>query len=246
MGPVYALFCLGHVPPLTRRLALVGRGLANPAVQALLLVAAGGGLIVAAVVMSEPSQGEDFGHLTEEPSGGAPSFRELEGLSATTDRGQTIKLLVPQNPADVDNPAEQERARRLTGAYPLIQTGPAESTINCHGWVFAMGQAWISGAVVDSILVDNGYLATRVPAVGDVVVYRDPAGATVHSGIVRGTSGDGRALVESKWGALGTYVHAVHETMYGDRFTFYHSDRPGHLLRGLPRPSHGSAGTRQN
>src|SRR5262249_49733975 len=110
----------------------------------------------------------------------------------------------------------------------------------CHGWVFAMGQAWISGAAVDTILDDNGYASVDDPAVGDLVVYRDGTGKVLHSGIVRGVAGDERILVESKWGALGIYVHAAGHTGYADNFKFYRSKRQGHLLRGLSRPPSGS------
>ncbi len=108
---------------------------------------------------------------------------------------------------------------------------------NCHGYVFTGGQYWLTSDQVEGILTDNGYRQVKTPAVGDLAIYRDRAGAIVHSGLVRGRGTD-TILVESKWGKLGCFIHPSHVYARSNlNVTFYHSSRPGHVLHAVPTAS---------
>ncbi len=83
---------------------------------------------------------------------------------------------------------------------------------NCWGFTFNPRQCWVGldGSDIQMILDDNG---TQVFApnlrVGDVVVYRDGGGNITHTGRVWSLDSSGNpALVQSKWGSLGEYLHA--------------------------------------
>jgi hypothetical protein len=230
---------------LTRRLASSGRFLRSPIVHTAALVVAGGAIVTLAAVRSAPPDGDGLEGLDARIE--APvAFHEIDGLSATTDAGTKIPMLMPDNLQDLSDPRLLERARRsTTSAHQLIQTGTLEPAVNCHGWVFTMGRAWVSGAVIDTILKDNGYSLAKSPALGDVVIYRSLDNAVLHSGLVRAVTPDGRILVESKWGSLGTYIHQAADTGYGDRIQFYRTGRPSHLLHGLTPPSSGTVVARQ-
>ena len=89
--------------------------------------------------------------------------------------------------------------------------------------------------------MENGYQQVETPASGDVVVYRDDSGKPIHSGLVRSVWSEGRILVESKWGPLGSFVHFVEQTVYTNQWTFHRTQRPSHILRGLPQSSDTSA-----
>ncbi len=81
---------------------------------------------------------------------------------------------------------------------------------NCWGFTFNPRQCWIStGADVQSILNDNG---TQVfppnLRLGDVVCYRDSYGEITHTGRIWSLDASGQpALVQSKWGSVGEYLH---------------------------------------
>lgn len=216
------------------------RVLSLPAVQATACLLVGTGLVVLATVGSEPVYENELtlGDLTEE---GCRDFREIEGMQVTTDRGRPIPMLEPAGAKDVSD----ANVRRLTSErFQLIRTADRNPHVNCHGWVFTMGQFWLGGKWVDAILTDNDYRVVTDPRPGDVVVYRDGGGKVLHTALVRG-AWDDLVLVESKWGALGTYIHLVDDTSYGDGYKFYRTSRPDHLLRGLSRPYPSSAVVRR-
>ncbi|MCS7047093.1 MAG: hypothetical protein NZO58_12115, partial [Gemmataceae bacterium] len=123
--------------------------------------------------------------------------------------------------------------RQLSGR--LIRLGPAPPECNCHGWVFTAGRYSLSGNDVETILRGNGYQPVTDPSPGDLVVYRNPAGYIMHTGVVHSIlPADGTALVESLWVNLGRYLHALDGFRFDDaRATVYRSQRSGHLLRGL-------------
>jgi hypothetical protein len=115
----------------------------------------------------------------------------------------------------------------------VIQVGPADRSYNCHGWIFTGGRYLLPDFEVDLVLRDNGYLPVTEPQVGDLAVYHDENGNPWHSARVWGVGEDGRVLLESKWAWMGRFLHPPEATPYGQNWTYYHSPRPGHLLRGL-------------
>jgi hypothetical protein len=166
---------------------------------------------------------------------------EVTEVQAATDAGLQVPLYSLPN-------EDVERLRSIASdSYVvrdrlarLIRTAEPDLSYNCHGWVFAAGRHWIKGRDVDPILTGNGYRKVAVPQAGDVVVYRSREGSTVlHTRLVR-TVEPGLVLIESKWGALGRYVHRAEDQCYGDNFAFYHADRQGHALTGLDTTHPGS------
>jgi len=153
---------------------------------------------------------------------------------ASTDLGQDVALWEPPSP-DVPQLAEADLTflRNYAVEARAIRTAEADCHSNCHGWVFAAGRFWLSPDGVEAILHDNGYHKITNPREGDLVVYRDPTSKVIHSGVVRGASDDGRILVESKWGALGRFIHIADDQPYPGSATFYHSRRGSNLIRGL-------------
>ena len=114
-------------------------------------------------------------------------------------------------------------------AVRLIQTAPPSAETNCHGWVFCDGRFCLEDYDVDRILRDNDYHIVSQPQPGDLIVYRAYSDDVTHTGIVRLVQDD-RVLVESKWGRLGRYLHAPGDQIYSERWAFYHTSRPSHLL----------------
>jgi hypothetical protein len=167
----------------------------------------------------------DFERLDLVPS---PSYH------AQTDRGTAVPLFTAapeQEPVATEK--EDKYLQNLRLDRKLIQTGSADPTYNCHGWVFTGGRCWVRGGAVDSILADNGYRVTTNPREGDVVVFRNSAGEVMHTGLVRGHS-DGSVLIESKWGQLGRYVHTAEDHAYREHArTYYRTARGSHLVAGL-------------
>jgi hypothetical protein len=208
----------------------------RPAFQASLLILVGAGLVAVGAVRSLPPEAESLDEILTADAG-TPNLKDLAGVNAVTDRGRPVPLQGPEV-IDADKTARGEAHWRKTSgaAYQLIQTGPSDPAVNCHGWVFAAGQGVIRGAHVETILADNGYAEIPQPAPGDVIVYRDES-SVLHTGVVRGLGENGRVLVESKWGFLGTYIHLADETSYGYAYKFYRSPRNGHLLKGLQGPA---------
>jgi hypothetical protein len=153
---------------------------------------------------------------------------------AVTDKGTLIvlhELVTPRS--DSDLLTEEERLlhnARLDDQ--VIRRGKADGVSNCHGWVFAHGRFILGHDSVELILDENGYTETHEPEPGDVVVYGS-RGAISHTGIVRYVTEGLPVIVESKWGALGVFIHPADRTPYGTQYSFYRSHRQGHLLAGL-------------
>lgn len=110
-----------------------------------------------------------------------------------------------------------------------------QSPANCHGWVFTGGQYLVKGEYVDAILQDNGYEIVTMPAVGDVIIYRDEMGIPIHTGLVKAVGNDGFTLIESKWGALETYYHLPNDQVYSRSYAYYRSQREGHAIHLIMR-----------
>jgi hypothetical protein len=218
----------------------LGRFAKRPVFQASFLILIGAGLAAVGAVRSLPPEGDSLDELMTVDTA-TPNFKDMVGVNAITDCGRFVPLQEPEV-IDAERTARGEAHwRKNAGAtFQLIQTGPADPAVNCHGWVFAGGQGVIRGAHVETILEDNGYAEVKRPASGDVVVYRDDKDdkkTVLHTGLVRGLGDNGRVLVESKWGTLGTYIHLADETSYGYGYKFYRSPRNGHLLKGLQGPA---------
>jgi hypothetical protein len=163
------------------------------------------------------------------------SLAEVTAIKVVTDRGRRVHIGTPRQPVSEDELSGDEAARiRKYGLdRKVIARTPPDPSHNCHGWVFAGGRFWVAGDAVDDILADNRYAPVAEPAAGDLAVWRDARGNVVHTGVVRST--DGGTLIESKWGALGRYVHGPDDQPFGGTCSFYRSPRRGHLLAEQPR-----------
>jgi hypothetical protein len=145
---------------------------------------------------------------------GAAEIQPVRSWVAVTDRGREVPLF------------RFELASGTASASDDAVSSPA----NCHGWVFGSGQYFLECDEVDQILTDNGYVPSRSPQLGDVIVYRNSSGGITHTGIVKAGSLSGSPLIESKWGVRGRFVHRPAEQPYGSHYTFYRSARQGHAL----------------
>jgi len=114
--------------------------------------------------------------------------------------------------------------RLLLASVQILQ--PPTGRYNCHGLVFASRRtnippAGLPDAVdIDSLLRSDGYEPTAPPPkIGDIVVYRGPAGEIEHTGFVVHIETIGRvskAFVWSKWGALMEVQHREDLSPYED------------------------------
>jgi hypothetical protein len=154
---------------------------------------------------------------------------------AMTDEGRSVSLFhfkMHSTSTEIEQFIEQsERDHRQ-----LIRLLAANPASNCHGWVFTGGQYGVRDSEVSLILTDHEYLELTQPADGDLAVYRR-AGQICHSGLVRLPHKQAPALIESKWGPLGVYLHAIDEHPFGGTCCFYRSPRPGHSLMLQPASS---------
>lgn len=235
------VFLVGHSTVLSSLAARSAIGLRRPAFIGGTLVALGLFGIGYASYRSEPTDTDlaEFGTELEPES--PRSYVPAEGLSAVTDRGTAIPMLRLAN-ADSRNLEIKDRQLAQSKGHQdyLIRTSGPSNHCNCHGWVFTGGLCWIASDSVDSILLENEYELIATPAAGDIVVYRNNLAKVSHSGIVRAVWPDGRVLVESKWGVFGSFVHFVDHSVYPGTWSFYHSKRTGHILRGLPNSLDGT------
>jgi hypothetical protein len=108
----------------------------------------------------------------------------------------------------------------------LLEANPAS---NCHGWIFTGGQYGVRDSDVAKILADNNYVEVTEPRDGDLAVYT-VHDQICHSGLVRIANKHAPVLIESKWGPLGVYLHAVKSQPFGEVCKFYRSPREGHLV----------------
>lgn len=115
--------------------------------------------------------------------------------------------------------------------FDLVPLDTPNRLTNCHGWVFLGGRHLLFGEQVELILLDNNYYPVQVPTVGDVIIYRDELGKILHSGLVSVTSPLGSALVESKFGISGRYLHTPDQQPYSDNYTYYRTDRTRHAVQ---------------
>jgi hypothetical protein len=151
---------------------------------------------------------------------------------AETDRGRPVPLYWVADANGYLPPVEDREAYQVQlRQVRLIRSAPADETYNCYGWVFAGGAYWIRDCDVPLILEDNRYREVAAPQPGDLIIYRDDDGNVTHCGIVRAAGPDQPVLIESKWREMGRFIHRPEDCTYArGQYTYYHTDRPGHLL----------------
>ncbi len=163
-----------------------------------------------------------------------PALKQVPG-HARTDRGREVSLFtVPVPPPATEEEKvqiERQMVRDKGTLLRLIRISDLDWRANCHGWVFTGGRYWLKPEDVAVILEDNGYEQVSDPTVGDLAITQDDVGRILHSGIVR-SGPPGPLMIESKWGYLGRYLHAPEDNPYGG-FTYYRSQRSGHILKDL-------------
>ena len=225
LRPAAAALALGAVP-----LTLTAGRLTRPRLVGALFLAAGPLSVLAWVGYVDhfyfgPTGA--FSHLP--PTEPMPPLRPV-AYYARTDRAAALQLWRYEESTEMDN-AVQNKEGQISQALAvrLIQTAPPSAETNCHGWVFCDGRFCLEDYDVDRILRDNDYHIVSQPQPGDLIVYRAYSDEVTHTGIVRLVQ-DGRVLVESKWGRLGRYLHSPGDQIYSERWAFYHTARPSHLL----------------
>ncbi|MGI8980525.1 MAG: hypothetical protein ACR2FY_14955 [Pirellulaceae bacterium] len=143
----------------------------------------------------------------------------LRNSVGVTDRGREVLLYrwLPEDGVDFSF---------ANGLQLTAENGRA----NCHGWVFTGGEHLLWRDGVELILEDNGYELCQTPLPGDLIVYRNPDGETMHTGVVKTRLFGGGLMIESKWGVGGRFVHRPEQQPYGNNYSYYRSARQGHAL----------------
>jgi len=188
-------------------------------------------LVVVATIQSEPDslyQGDQILRDLEPHA----AIRVTQRKAAVTDRGRPIPLLEPD--VDAEAAGHSHRSRELAVEYQnrRIEIAGDDNVTNCHGWIFTSGQFMVGGRSVELILEDNGYQPVSIPQPGDLIIYREANHAITHSAIVCFLLPDGRVMVESKWGTLGTFIHLIDDSIYGSLYSIYRTSRLEHVLQG--------------
>jgi hypothetical protein len=214
--------------------------LQKPPVRFGLLTIAGVGVIVGSIVVfdkqDEKAASETLNDL--ESFSKRTTTIDIEQQKAWTDHGTQIVLKEPSLVRDGPDlsSSEQKLLQSVNSNDQLIRRGPASDRTNCHGWVFTGGRFILSPDDVELILKENGYEEIQEPHPGDVIIYRR-AGVIAHSGVIRYVTEGQPVLIESKWGALGLFLHPADKAIYGSEYTFHRSHRSGHLLAGVGGPT---------
>jgi hypothetical protein len=211
----------------------------RPATRGTLLAVVGGALVAGAYakfVQEEQAAIDRDNHFVEMIVS-QPETRLPSDVQATTDHGRRVQLREVNEDRSVEFRASTEhRVLSEFGCYGrVIRITPADDSSNCHGWVFTGGRFWVSHVDVENILVDNGYVSVTDPQPGDLAIYRH-GNEISHTGLVRAIVNGMPPLVEGKWGWMGVFLHPVGDSIYGSKYTFYRSQRDGHLLAGLESP----------
>jgi hypothetical protein len=156
------------------------------------------------------------------------------GLEVRTDTGRRLPVFQYQ-PSEALAEMEHFTLADERFDHKVIRLTEPTGDANCHGWAFTGGKFAIRGTEVPTILADNGYGVVTEPQPGDLAIYTGLDGEVTHTGIVQSiNSSTGLVLIESKWGALGVYLHAPEAQPFGSEYTFYRSARPGHQLDIVP------------
>jgi hypothetical protein len=148
-----------------------------------------------------------------------------------TDQGSHLPVFNWLVPPEEYDAFARKSDKSFRERYTLTSTSPPTAQSNCHGWVFLQGKFLIFAEQVERILRENGYRPVAEPKVGDVIIYRDPSGTILHSGLVWWVGSEGQTLIHSKFGVSGRYLHSPIEQPYGERFSYYRADRRRHAVR---------------
>jgi hypothetical protein len=232
VGAILALVSSRRAAAAVRSVLVI---MSRPTTRAALLVIAGAVLVAGAVARfdrdDEAASERDSAFLDGLIS--QPVTRAAD-VPATTDRGHRVSVreLNEVRPLDVRTEAEHKGLTELGSYGRVIRLSPVDDSCNCHGWVFTAGRYWLSPDDVERILVDNEYVVVTDPRPGDLVIYRNSQTIT-HTAVVRAVVDGMPPLVEGKWGWMGVYLHRVGECVYGNDFSYYRSERNGHVIAGL-------------
>jgi hypothetical protein len=235
------LFCVLGSERLAYGAAAFGRVARSTRWQSVCLLVAGPLLaVVWAVRLKEP--GDLPASREPDPTEIPNAVRRFEEVIPTpvyTDRGRPVRVyrLIYRNASLAKLEGLQAALlRRLKLEARVIALPGGDHFCDCSGWIFTGGHFWLTEeeSTITVILEDNGYGEVKEAQVGDLVVYRDGSGASVHFGIVRAAHPDVPVLVESKWGDYGLFLHPVTAHPYPNGHPhFYRSARASHLLRGI-------------
>lgn len=216
-----------------------GKWLLRPRVAGVATSVIGVGLIAVCAIHGNDNESTEFERnfaFLQQSTGAHPPL-EPASVGCRTDAGTPITVYT----ATVQRPLTdlfQDEKRILSGfewENRVIHRSPADEVTNCHGWVFTGGKYWVVGSDVMTIVTQNGYRPVRMPFPGDLVIYKRDDGSVTHTGIVRSVGAV--TMVESKWGWMGVYLHAVESSCYGTNYTFYRNPtRTGHQFAQL-KPS---------
>lgn len=150
------------------------------------------------------------------------------GYAAFTDVGSAVMLYRCESMDLNQASMPQERDYGFGDRVMRISTPNTEA--NCHGWVFTEGKFLMRGNDVQKILADHRYRRVAKPVPGDLIIYRDAMGNILHTGVVRYINETGEPFVESKWGIQGHFLHRPQDQIYSQYYTYYHTERPSHVI----------------
>jgi len=154
------------------------------------------------------------------------------GAVAMTDEGTNIPLYrVAVEESVFGTYASKSEEKYADFGNALIRRKEADRMANCHGWVFTAGRFLLKGNDVDRILCDNHYYVVSVPKPRDIVIYRNEAGAILHTALVQAVLSDGTVITESKWGVDQRFLHLPTVQPYSQLFEYYRTARPTHLIQ---------------
>ncbi|MGH9384664.1 MAG: hypothetical protein ACRD2N_10300 [Vicinamibacterales bacterium] len=141
--------------------------------------------------------------------------RDRERLALATKRGRDIPN-VRRRPRPPNSMVEA--ATLATMAHPTVQIRSRSSEYNCMGLVFASRRTWIDSGELSRILGEDGFkqITPASAQPGDVLVYRDQIGESVHVGWVysheaQPAAATWKTTVLSQWGGDGEYFHEAED-----------------------------------
>lgn len=120
----------------------------------------------------------------------------------------------------------------------FIRTSQPEPSYNCHGWTFAGGKRAVGDGEVYRLISGFRYRPVIIPEPDDIVVYFDRQNILCHSGIVKATGANGFVLVESKWGALGRFMHKLEAPQVAASHAYYRKVQMPPMSSRRFRPGH--------